>query len=67
MNNIDLELFESTMKMVKDCLEVGEDKYQEIKTTLLIRGSDSENVRNYLQAVFDYIDKRRTKLIEMSV
>ena len=66
MNDLDMKLDKLTRDFIKHSLEASEDTYQEIKATLLIKGSDSPRAREYLRLVFDYIDKHRPKLIGMT-
>lgn len=59
------ELFEVTIKTANILISMEEDMYQECKYTLLAKVSDSPNLQNYLNAVFNFVESRRPLQLEM--
>ena len=64
MNNIDKELHEVTLGMIRDLLEKDEDDYEACRQILIAQTSDDEKLHKYILLLFEYTDKRRSLLIE---
>lgn len=58
------ELFEVTMKTASKLIKMSEDAYQECKYVLLAQVNESPRLQNYLNALFDYVESRRSLMIE---
>lgn len=57
--------YEEMIELIEILMEIGTERYEHFKYTILLSSKDNSNVNNFFVKVFEFTDKKRPLLLEM--